>query len=215
MSAEPFVAALLLAAIGLVLLVAGRLRPRRSPAAGPPPSILDLAGALALVGAFGLLAVMMAILSAPSVEVRPQVATATPVGTECPGEADVYAPTESTTADPYLPGALPAGFQVSGVVLCSWEATRSGETNQTVIEVVQHEGAVTDDLRAALALPDLFKESGVCTLEYVIPPFLMVTDGSRGVMVRLPEDECGKVRPEVMEVIDALDLRETRTFRAS
>lgn len=217
MPAEPFVAAVLLAAIGFVLLVAGRLRPRRSLTDGPPLSILDLAGALALVGALGCVALILALDSAQhgGREVRPEVPAASPVSSDCPADADIYLLPGSTAAADYRTGALPSGFEPSGAVLCTWEATNSEGSDRAVVEVVQHEGELPDELRAALALPDLVNQDAICAAVYIVPPFLMVTDGRQGVMVRLPEDECRKVRPEVMAVIDSLELRQTRSFQAS
>lgn len=105
-------------------------------------------------------------------------------------------------------GAVPDGFVTAWVLRCSVQVVdiRDGEMTPTVAERAD---TPADELVAALRKPSDPPSTGACTLELIVPPYLMLVDaGGRAVAPEIPNDACAKPRKDVLLAVEKLPFRQ-------
>jgi hypothetical protein len=133
-----------------------------------------------------------------------------PAWTSC----DAAVPDESASAPPRLDrlgGAdvsrlprLDDSFRPVAAVLCLSAPLRRPDGGMDLTATESRADDVTA-LVAALRLPDQRRTGSACTLEAYQPPFLVLLDAqARWVRPGMPQDECGKIRREVRDALQAL-----------
>lgn len=135
--------------------------------------------------------------------VRADPPLATPVASKCPRSAHEL---EVGVGDgkPSVRGRLPADFVAAGVYECTVDGPLKGPSPEISIYEVEEQVSSGSDysaLVAALGLPDLAGGSGACSADAERIPLIVVTDDKLGYIPRMPIDECGKTRTEVLVAI--------------
>ena len=111
-------------------------------------------------------------------------------------------------------GTVPAGFESESVIWCFIEAIGPAVQEDTAsFDYAHREAGTSPDLLAALRANDLADRNATCSADEPGPVFLLLVDRSRrAAHVRLPEDQCGKYRPETMAALNTLDFDTKETF---
>lgn len=103
---------------------------------------------------------------------------------------------------------LSTDFEASGVVVCD-EAPEKNSAGGEDMVAYERRGEKIDALVAALRLPDEPPTNGFCTMDLRGVRWFALLDASgRWLRPGVPVDACGKVRMEVVNAADALELKD-------
>jgi hypothetical protein len=120
-------------------------------------------------------------------------------------------PRQSAGAQPLELPRLPADFTPAEVVLCSMDVQTRADGGEDQV-MLERRGSKVDALTAALRLPDEPHHDGACTMDLPGVPWFAVIDGAgRWVRPGIAQDGCGKLRIEVRDAVQHLELRTVAT----
>ncbi|MGI5238372.1 hypothetical protein [Dactylosporangium sp. CA-139066] len=106
---------------------------------------------------------------------------------------------------------LPADFTPAGVVVCAMDLQTRADGGQDEVMAERH-GSKVDGLTAALRLPDKPLTATACDLDLPgVAWFAMIDAGGRWVRPGIAHDDCGKLRIEVRDAVEHLELRTVAT----
>lgn len=106
-------------------------------------------------------------------------------------------------------GLIPQSFEVQTVILCAPEDFLHGPRYR----YAEHVALASAGLVEALKLPDRADDDAVCPLNSEGPIYLLlVNEQNQAVHVRIPEDECGHYRPEVVKAIEEVGFKVRERF---